>query len=171
MDDGPRPLVVALVASAGGLEALRELLERLPPDPGFAAIVATHQSPSSPSHLAELLARRSRVEVSIAVDGDVLVANRVLVAPPGKLVAVADHRLRLLDATRSSERPFDQLLGSLAGLREDAVAVILSGTGSDGTLGARRIKDAGGIVIAESPDSAEVRRASVGKPNSSASRR
>ncbi|HEY7260435.1 MAG TPA: chemotaxis protein CheB [Trebonia sp.] len=144
--------IVALVCSAGGLQALTSVLRPLPEAFPAAVIALQHRSPDKPSYAAELLAPNCRLPFSAARQGAALRAGTVVVVPPGKhaLVTLGD-RLALIDADHSLPyRPSaDLLLTSLAlvaGRR--AIAVILSGRGSDGATGAVAVHDFGGTVIA-----------------------
>lgn len=149
--------VVGLGASAGGLEALIALLAAVPAHGGLAFIVVVHQHPGHVTYLPELLARRTPLEVVTAAEGVAVAPDRVLVAPPGARVALHGGLIQLLPYDPDgAELPIDAFFRSLAadaGAR--AVAVILSGTGSDGTVGARSIKAEAGLVIAQQPATAE----------------
>jgi two-component system CheB/CheR fusion protein len=149
--------VVAVGASAGGLEALEAFFDHLSPDTGAAFVVITHLSPDFKSIMDELLARRTDMAVHVVEDGETLRPNRVYVIPPGKDMIVQTGRLFLTDRTQQAAPalPIDLFFGSLAreyGRR--GIAVILSGTGADGARGARALHAAGGFVIAQSLDSA-----------------
>ncbi len=148
-----------MVCSAGGLLALRRVLGPLPADFPAVVVVLQHQRPTGPGLLAPLLARACRLPVREARDGDPLVAGRVLVVPPGKhALATTWNTLALIDSdgpppARSSA---DLLLSSLAvtaGRR--AIAVVLSGGGTDGATGAVAVHDFGGTVIAADRASSE----------------
>lgn len=149
--------VVAIGASAGGLEALEALFDNMPTDTGAAFVVVTHLSPDFKSIMDELLARRTAMPVHVVEDGETLRANCVYVIPPGKDMIVQTGRLFLTDRTMhgAPALPIDLFFGSLAreyGRR--GTAVILSGTGADGARGARAVHNAGGCVLAQSLDSA-----------------
>jgi two-component system chemotaxis response regulator CheB len=146
------PPIVALVCSAGGLQALISVLRPLPAGFPAAVIALQHQSPDRPSHLAEILARSCAVPVSAARHGAALRAGTAVVVPPGKhaLVTVG-NRLALISADHSLPyRPSaDLLLTSLALVAaKRTIAVILSGGGSDGATGAVAVHDFGGVVVA-----------------------
>ncbi|HEY3055746.1 MAG TPA: chemotaxis protein CheB, partial [Thermoanaerobaculia bacterium] len=141
--------IVGAGASAGGLEAFTELLRSLPDRPGMAFIFVQHQEPKHVSMLPEILARNTSMKVR-QVSGDELVeADHVYVAPPDTHVLINDGRLQLATGGTGS-MPIDHFLRSLA---EDqgnrAIGVILSGAGSDGSLGIGAIKAEGGITFAE----------------------
>jgi two-component system chemotaxis response regulator CheB len=155
--EGPPP-VVAMVCSAGGTQALQWVLGPLPPDFPAAVVVLQHQRPSGPSLLAPILARVCRLPVRDAHDGDRLLAGCVLVVPPGKhALATTQNTLALIDSAGRPPRPSaDLLLTSLAvtaGRR--AIAVVLSGGGSDGATGAVAVHDFGGTVLAADRASSE----------------
>jgi two-component system CheB/CheR fusion protein len=149
--------VVALGASAGGLDAFGRVLDQLPPQSGMAFIVVQHLDPTHQSMMVELLARHTSLPVVEAGEGMPIVPDHIYVIPPGRYLAVEHDTLRLTHpAERHGTRlPFDFLLRSLAvscGAR--VVVVVLSGTGSDGSAGLRAIKEAGGYVIAQAPEEA-----------------
>src|SRR5678815_4082812 len=148
--------VVGIGASAGGLDAISELLGALPPRSGLACIVVQHLDPHHESRLPEILARTVSVPVAAPVAGELLQADHVYVIPPNATLTVADKRFRL-EQRPAFERhlPVDALLKSLAvDYTGDAIGVILSGGDSDGSLGIQAIKHEGGIVFAQDPDSA-----------------
>jgi len=156
---GPTFPVVGIGASAGGLPALLELLGAVPAPSGLALVVVTHQHPEHVTQLPVLLARRSQLDVVLITDGMPVVPGRVHVAPAAVSVELRDGRFRLTPRPASERSPvllIDRFLRSLAAeVKERAVAVILSGTGSDGTLGAQEVKAACGLVIAQEPSSAQ----------------
>jgi two-component system chemotaxis response regulator CheB len=148
--------VVGLAASAGGLNALTEVLTRLPGDLPAAVVVVQHLEPDHPSLLATILGRRTELTVSEAAHGDSLVNGHVFVAPPDHHLLVnrdgslALSHSELVHFVRPSA---DVLFESLAGAyRERAIAVVLSGAGIDGSLGLDAIKKLGGTVIAQDSD-------------------
>lgn len=150
--------IVGIGASAGGLEAFRRLLGALPKDTGMAYVLVQHLDPSHDSILAELLSEATQMEVS-EVMGDVRVEpNRVYVIPPSKGLILADGVLKLVPRDRASaaHMPIDSFLKTLAETQgSQAIGVILSGMGSDGTLGLQAIEAQGGIVFAQEPASAK----------------
>ncbi|MCA9217062.1 MAG: PAS domain-containing protein [Planctomycetales bacterium] len=154
----PRIPVVALGASAGGLEALTQFFDQVPPDSGMAFVVVTHQHPGHTSLLPELLAKHTSLPVTEAKDGDRLEANKVFIAPSHGQLEVSHGALQLIDTPeeKTFHLPIDSFLRSLAeDQRERAICVILSGTGTDGTLGLRAIKGASGMVMVQEPESAK----------------
>jgi two-component system CheB/CheR fusion protein len=149
--------VVGVGASAGGLEAFKQMLARLPADTGMAFVVVTHLDPKHKSILPELLARVTPLPVSEAEDGTPVAPDHVYVMPRNASMAIEGGALRLLprEEGRGVRHPIDAFLQTLAedqGTR--AVGVILSGTATDGTLGLEAIKAEGGITFAQEPKSA-----------------
>jgi two-component system chemotaxis response regulator CheB len=143
--------ILALVCSVGGLEALRAVLEPLPPDFPAAIIALQHQSPEHHSYLAELLDRHCMLPVREACDGEQLRSGRVHVVPPGcHALVTVDDCLALIPAESFGYRPSaDLLLASLAVVApRRAIAVVLSGAGNDGAVGATAVHKLGGTVIA-----------------------
>jgi two-component system CheB/CheR fusion protein len=148
--------VVGIGASAGGLEALEELIRNLAGE-GLAFVVLQHLAPGGEGALAAILSRGSSMKVVRAEDGRAIEVDHVYVAPPGADVAVRQRVLRLMPlAERTGPHlPIDALLRSLAqDLGPAAIGVPLSGTGSDGTLGLRAIKEGGGFTFVQLPQSA-----------------
>lgn len=150
--------IVGLGASAGGLEALRPLIAELRPNGKNTYIIAQHMSPQHTSLLTDLLSRDAQIPVTTAKDGDRLKTDHVYVTPPNRDVTVHDGRIVLVKpANEIGPKPsVDLLLRSLADYAHDnAVAVILSGTGSDGAHGCRAVKAEGGLVIVQKKDEAK----------------
>ncbi len=149
--------VVALGASAGGLDAFRKLFDALPADNGMAFILIQHLDPTHASMMAELLASHTKMKILQAADGLPLEREHVYVIPPATYLSIHEGRLKLSAPRerRGARLPLDFFLRSLAaGYGERAICVILSGTGADGSLGLKAIKEKGGLVIAQSPDDA-----------------
>ena len=151
--------VVAIAASAGGLAALTKTLSGLPGDLPAALLVVQHLDPRHRSLMAEILSRRTALLVKQARDGDTISAGTVYVAPPDKhLLANPGGTLSL---TRTElvhfVRPSADLLfeSVAASFRERAIAVVLTGSGSDGAMGVRAIKKMGGTVLAQDEESSE----------------
>ena len=150
--------VIGIGASAGGLEAISTLLDVEPALHGMALLIVQHLDPKGESHLVDLLSRHTSLTVQPARDGREIQPDHVYVCIPNRDLVVENGRLRLLDpdAERSQRRPIDRLFDSLAAAYGDlAVAVILSGTASDGSRGIAAIKSAGGVVIVQDPETAE----------------
>src|ERR1051326_8285921 len=150
--------VVAIGASAGGLEAFRALLAALPVRTGMAFILVQHLDPTHASMLADLLSPHTGMTVLEASQDLPLAPNHVFVIPPGRFLAVTDGALRLSRPGdgQGVRMPFDFLLHSLAAsFGERAVCIVLSGTGNDGSAGAKEVKAVGGLVMAQKPEDAE----------------
>jgi two-component system chemotaxis response regulator CheB len=151
--------IVAMAASAGGLTALSDVLSSLPPDFPATIVVVQHLDPRHRSLMAEILDRRTKLKVKQATEGESLEAGTVYIAPPNR------HMLINRDATVSltqSElvhfvRPSADLLfeSVAASYKERAICVILTGTGSDGSMGVRAIKKMGGTVVAQDKATSE----------------
>jgi two-component system CheB/CheR fusion protein len=150
--------VVGVGASAGGLEAFRQLLSSLPPDPGLALVLVPHLEPARASLLGEVLASATSLKVAQAEQGVRVEPNRVYVIPPGVQMAIKGGVLQLSTPEGVESRPdlpIDFFLRSLAADRgRHAVGVILSGTASDGTAGLAAIRAEGGLTFAQDPLSA-----------------
>lgn len=149
--------VVGIGASAGGLDACRKLVSALPKGNGMAFILVQHLDPTHESMMVDLLAGHTSMIVRQAMDGMSVEREHLYVIPPGTYLSVAGGALHVSQprARHGARLPFDFLLNSLAaecGAR--AVCVILSGTGADGTLGLKAVKETGGLVIAQDPDEA-----------------
>jgi two-component system CheB/CheR fusion protein len=158
--DAPRFPVIGIGASAGGLAAIEAFFSGMPNDidPGMAFVLVQHLDPDHKSLLTELIQRRTRMPVFEVVDGVVVQANCVYIIPPNRDMAFLNGTLQLLEpaAPRGHRLPIDFLFASLASdQQERAIGVVLSGTGSDGTQGVREIKAEGGMVMVQSPASAE----------------
>ena len=150
--------VVAIGASAGGLEALTALLAALPAETGLAFVVIQHLDPTHHSMLPELLARATRMPVQEIRDGMSLEPNNVYVMPANAGLTLSEHVFHLIprETTASLRMPIDVFLRSLAQSHQNAaISVILSGSGSDGSLGLEAIKAEGGIAFAQSESSAQ----------------
>ena len=152
------PTVIGVGASAGGLAALKTFLAHVPDDSGFAIVVVVHLSPDHESHLAELLQPNLRLPVQQVSDTVPLEPNHVYVIPPNANLNAIDTHLRLseLEERRRDRAPIDHFFRTLANTHDGhSIAVILTGTGSDGTLGIKDIKAGGGLVIVQDPNEAE----------------
>jgi two-component system chemotaxis response regulator CheB len=145
--------IVALAASAGGLNALTHVLSALPAQFPAALVVVQHLDPRHRSVMAEILSRRAQLQVGEAKEGDALQPGRVYVAPPNRhLLVNPDHTLSLTQTQLVHfVRPSADLLfeSVAASFRERAIAVVLSGSGQDGAMGVKAIKKMGGTVIVQ----------------------
>ncbi|HEY0481764.1 MAG TPA: chemotaxis protein CheB [Kofleriaceae bacterium] len=144
-------------ASAGGLEALEQLFDALPPDTGMAFVVIQHLSPDFRSLMDELISRHSEMPVVVAGTNMPVQANHIYLMPPRKEMIIRDRHLVLTDKEpQAFTLPIDTFFRSLAqDVGNQAVAVVLSGSGSDGSRGVVEIKRAGGLVLAETAASAK----------------
>lgn len=156
--DKPAFPIVGVGASAGGLEALEELFGSMPADMGLAFVVVTHQHPGHTSMLPELLAKTTDIPVHQVAGETKIEPNHVYVAPPGFNLAIFNGTLQRIETERkeSPRLPIDYFFRSLAeDQKERAICIVLSGTGTDGTLGLREIKAQSGMAMVEQPQSAK----------------
>lgn len=152
------PVIVGVGASAGGLEALELFFTHLPPESGVAFVVIQHMDPTHPAMLSEILQGRTLMKVVEASDDDKASPNCVYVIPPNKDLSIIDGHLHLINpvAERGFRLPIDDFFIALAkDQTQHAVGIILSGMGSDGSLGLAAIKQNGGLTVVQSPDSAK----------------
>lgn len=159
VDSTSSPLVplCALGASAGGLAALKIFFSHVRNDLGLAYIVVVHLAPEHPSALSEILAAQTTMSVMQIEDTVELRPNCVYVIPPNReLVVEGDNVIaRSFRGSKGRHSPIDMLFQSIAAGRSHGIAVLLSGSGSDGTVGARAVKEAGGVIFAQDPTEAE----------------
>jgi len=147
--------IAGVGASAGGLESLEQFFRAMPDDTGLAFVVVQHLSPDHKSLMEELFTRFTKIPVREAKHHERVQPNHIYLLPPGKELEIADGRLEVTD--RQQDRhlsfPIDRFLSSLAAdCGQRAIAVILSGSGSDGSRGARRVQAQGGLVLVEDPE-------------------
>ncbi len=158
IEDVPPPShVVAIGASAGGLEAIESFFVNMPRESGLGFVVIQHLSPDYKSLMVELLSKKTAMSVHRAEDGQRVLPNHVYLIPPKKNLSIFHGKLLLSDQdpNRGINLPIDVFLHSLAEDQgEKAVAIILSGTGSDGMRGIRAIKEYGGMVMVQDEESA-----------------
>ena len=151
--------IVAVAASAGGLNALTHVLHALPDDFAAAIVVVQHLDPRHRSLMAEILGRRTGLKVREAVHGDQVAPGTVMIAPPNNHLLVNRNGSLTLTQTELVHflRPSADLLfeSTAAAYRERAIAVVLSGSGSDGAMGVKAIKKMGGTVIVQDQQSSE----------------
>jgi two-component system CheB/CheR fusion protein len=153
-EDGRQLIVVG--SSAGGIDALGVLVRSLPGPLPVPMILAQHLDPRRKSHLAEILSRHTEIPVQIVDDHAALEPGAILVLPPNRHAEIRDHDVVLREGVDGGPRPsIDHILASAASaFGEGLIAVILTGTGSDGAAGARQVKAAGGTVIIQNPETA-----------------
>jgi two-component system CheB/CheR fusion protein len=152
--------IVGIGASAGGLAAFEAFFSEMPADadPGMAFVLVQHLAPDHKSILTDLIQRYTRMQVFEVQDGMVVQPNCAYIIPPNRDMAFLNGALQLLEPTapRGQRLPINFFFRSLAqDQRERAIGIVLSGTGSDGTLGVRAIKGEGGMVMVQNPDSTE----------------
>ncbi len=156
---GPPPShIIAIGASAGGLEALESLFDALPDDLGCAFVVVQHLSPDFKSMMDELLKKQTNMPTHQATEGETLLADTVYLIPAGKLMRVTDGKIYLseLPPDNRINLPINEFFRTLAeDSQNKAVGIILSGTGSDGCRGIQALKEAGAMVIAQDPEEAQ----------------
>ena len=150
--------VVSLGASAGGLNALEQFFAAMPADSGMAFVVIQHLSPDFKSLMDDLLARHTAMTIRHATDGVRLEPNTIYLAPPRLKMGLEGGRITLREKPPGAplELAIDTFFRSIADdIGSRAIGIVLSGTGSDGSRGIRAIKDAGGLVIVQSPETAQ----------------
>jgi len=154
--EAPVPMVVALCASAGGLPAFHAFFDAMPSNSGISFVVLQHLPADHDSVLPDLIQRHTEIPVSAIDDDTDIQPDHVYVLPAGYHVVIEANHLHLksMEGQEGTLRTIDRFLDSLAEAhRENAVAVILSGTGNDGLEGTRNIRERDGLVIAQTPDS------------------
>jgi two-component system CheB/CheR fusion protein len=150
--------VVGIGASAGGLESFQEFFKAVPPKPGMAFVLIQHLPPDRESILAEIIQRSTPMPVVQIEDRMDLAIDHVYVIQPGGTIVIEEGRFHLIQSAekRGLQRPVDDFFRSLADAQgERAIAIVMSGMGSNGTEGTQAIKVAGGLCIAQRPDSAK----------------
>lgn len=141
----PRCPVVGIGASAGGIRALQTLFESLPEQLNAAIVVIVHLDPNRQSELASILAGRTSMAVEQVSESIELEPNRVYVIPPNRRLVIWDREISTaeFDEPRGKRLPIDQFFRSMAEQRGDGVAIVLTGSGSDGAVGIKAVKEAG----------------------------
>ncbi len=149
-------LVVGVGASAGGLEALERFFDSVPPDAPLALVVVQHLQPGHPSSMAEILAKHTSMPVRQAEDGARVEPGHAYLIPPSASLAIEGGRLRVTPLEEPRRALIDQFFFSLAADQGyNAVGILLSGAGTDGTLGFKAIKEHGGLTLAQELKSAQ----------------
>jgi two-component system CheB/CheR fusion protein len=151
-------LVVGMGASAGGVEALESFFSLMPKNTDVAIVVVQHLSPKFESLMPQIISRRTGIPVSSATDGDIIKPNHIYVLPAGKEIILSGNAIRLKDRPEksASTSTIDQFFRSLGQeFKHRAVAIVLSGTGSDGSAGVMDVHEEGGYVIVQSETSAK----------------
>src|SRR5579884_189268 len=154
----PGPPVAGMGASAGGLDAFKKFFTVMPPDSGIAFVLVPHLDPAQESLMVELLARHTTMPVVEAENDMPVKANHVYIIPPNKFMTIRDGFLRLTGPVQrhTSQTSIDLFLRSLADdQQERSIGILLSGTGTHGTLGLKAIKAASGMVMIQDPATAQ----------------
>ncbi len=145
--------IVGIGASAGGIEALEGFFRGMPDKPGLAFIVVTHLSRGRESILHTVISHFTSMPVEVAADDMQVLPDRIYVMPANAVLTIKAGRLRLAEATQTERHPVDIFLSSLASDQgEAAIGIVLSGGDGDGTLGAKAIKEHGGLTLAQAAD-------------------
>ncbi|WP_121665502.1 CheR family methyltransferase [Mesonia aquimarina] len=150
--------IIAVGASAGGLEALKAFFDNIPESDRNSYIVIQHLSPDYKSMMGELLAKSTHLPIEQIKDKTEILPGRIYLIPPVSNLVIENEMLHLIDKPKNQKLnlPIDLFLESLANFKkEKAIAIILSGTGSDGTRGIRAIKEHGGMVMVQDPEQAK----------------
>ncbi|RPJ50597.1 MAG: chemotaxis protein CheB [Methanobacteriota archaeon] len=150
--------VIAIGASAGGLKALMEVLSRLPADLPLSILIVQHLDPRHKSLLVELLQRRCQIKIKEAANDELIEKSVVYIAPPDRHLLLADGKTYLTSTAfvHFSRPSIDLMLESVAASMDGkSIGVILTGSGMDGAMGIKAIKEQGGTTIAQDPDTAE----------------
>ncbi|MAX23474.1 MAG: hypothetical protein CMJ19_03130 [Phycisphaeraceae bacterium] len=145
--------IVGIGASAGGLQPLQDFFENMPPNTGMAFVVVQHVSPDYKSLMSELLARHTQMDIHRVEEGMEILANSIYLIPPKRLMTIKDGKLHLHKTDEMSKLPMMPinafLISCAKELKHRAIGIILSGTGTDGTIGVTEISNAGGLTIAQ----------------------
>ncbi|MBV9549937.1 MAG: PAS domain-containing protein [Alphaproteobacteria bacterium] len=157
IENQSRVTVVGIGASAGGIAALSTLLEALPPDTGAAFVIIIHMDPERASDLAKILAAHTAMPVVSVTRKTALISNKVYVISPDRQLEINDSEIAAVpfEEARGQRMPIDSFFRSLASQHGDGFAVILTGGGSDGAVGVKAVKEAGGIIMVQDPAEAE----------------
>jgi two-component system CheB/CheR fusion protein len=150
--------IVGIGASAGGLTPIKEFLDALPDNPGVAIVVVQHLDPTRKSLAPELLASHTSMKLCEVVDNPRVLPNSVYVIPPGKYLSISRGELVLTepDQPRGTRMAIDYFLRSLAvDIHQRSVGILMSGGGTDGTLGIKLIKEVGGMVMVQDPETCD----------------
>src|SRR5262245_42347472 len=155
--DGARVPVASIGASAGGITALQTFFEALPDKVGAAFVVIVHLDPESASSLSDIIAARTKMPVVEVKRDQAIEPNKVYVIPPNRRLLVSADRISSapFEEPRGQRAPIDQFFRSVADQHGDGFAIILTGGGSDGSVGAKAVKEGGGIILVQDPNEAE----------------
>jgi two-component system CheB/CheR fusion protein len=153
----PKLTVVGIGASAGGLNPIQKFFEDMPVDTGMSFVVVTHLHPEFESHLPDLIQARTEMQVTQVTKQVPIEPDHVYVIPPNRNIVVTDSALSTteFEEPRGHRTPIDGFFRSLAKAHHGAIAVILSGGGTDGAVGVKDVKEVGGLLLVQHPDEAE----------------
>ncbi len=148
--------IIGIGASAGGLEPLEAFFENVDDQAGFAYIVVQHLAPNHKSLMDELLARHTKLPINFIKDGISIKPNHIYLNPPKKIIEIKGDKILLKDKVENQlSFPISHFFQSLSDAREDnCAAIVLSGTGSDGSEGLKFVKEKGGLVLVQTPETA-----------------
>ncbi len=157
-DRGSYP-IVAIGASAGGIEALESFFRNMPSETGMAFVVILHLDPKRESVLGPVISRWTDMQVLVAKDGEPITPNKVYVIAPNAIMSVSGRNLQVRRRANPAEiHPIDVFFSSLAQDQgEHAICIVLSGTGTDGSIGLKSVKERGGLTLAQGGDGTEAR--------------
>ena len=158
MKSEDKMFIVGIGASAGGLDAIQQLFDHIPDNTGMAFVIVQHLSPDFKSLMPELLAKHTKMDIFTVEDKQEIKPNCVYLNQRNKNLHIKGNKLYLLDKgpKHNLNLPIDIFFHTLGEeLQERSVGVILSGTGSDGSRGIRTIKEAGGAIIVQDPETAQ----------------
>jgi len=148
--------VVGIGASAGGLQVLQDFFDHIPGNSGLAFVVIVHLAPKRTSAMESLLASHSSMKVQQVTGTTKVEPNHIYIIPPNKQLRIKKHRLQLSSVDDEPKAVIDIFLRSMAeAYGKQAIGIILSGTGSDGTLGLKAVKEYGGVTMVQDPNEAE----------------
>lgn len=153
-----RHIIVAIGASAGGLQSLSKFFDDVPENTDCSFILIQHLSPDYESYTDQLLGRKTSIPISRVKDGEEIKKSHIYVIPPAKNLVISEGTMQLVDkpSGHNLNLPIDIFFESLAdAYKQNVVGIIMSGTGSDGSKGVKHIKANGGLVIAQQPDQAK----------------
>src|SRR5512143_2372295 len=156
-DNGSGLTIVGIAGSAGALAALQSFFSALPAETGMAFVVITHLAPEHESHMAPLLQQHTRMTVMQVSRRMAVKPDHVYVIPPGKNILISDSHVDVAEFAepRSQRGPIDFFFRTLARSHDEAVAIILSGGGTDGSVGGKEVKEEGGLLLVQDPEEAE----------------
>ncbi len=147
--------IVGIGASAGGLDPIRKLLENLPVDTGMSFVVIQHLATGQESMLPEILSRSTKMKVLQVTDGMKVEKNHVYVITPGTTMTLKNGCLKLVPKGLALKPINDFMISIASELKTQAIGIVMSGTGNDGTEGLKAIKAEGGITFAQDPETAQ----------------